>query len=283
MQTYSLDEIRHRLEARAFPFRGISTLGTTEFHFTAPSRYIGVTLHAGINVRSGLLNVMEVSPGDRCREEDPYTDRFIEEFPLRIIARDSRFEYDLNWEMERSIYSAGEKKWGLTVWNRELTAEERALTFSKYREFHAILDLLVDEMVQQGAPVILFDMHAFCFQREGRICWFEDDKPEINLGTRYVNRRLFSTLINVFLEGLSGKKIDNHPVRLGENELFSGGYLARKFSEKYNHQVLVMAIEFKKIFMDEWTGELYRDTFQILKNNFLCAKEQMLKLLCEIF
>lgn len=279
LRSYQLDEIEQSLKEGRFPFSGISQLGSTEFHFRAPSRYLGVALHSGNAVRAELSDVMAVSPHDRFREEDPYTERFIEDFPLQIIAHDSRFEYDLNCEQEQTIYSSDEKKWGLKVWNRELTEGEKRTTYSKFKEFHAILDIVVELMLEQDSPVVLFDIHSFCYQRERKINWFDDEMPEINLGIRYINRHFFSPLIDCFLEGVSGTVIDGHPVRVVENELFPGGYLTRKYAQRQNRRVLVLAIEYKKIFMDEWTGDLYNDIFNVLKNDFLHTKEQIVDLL----
>ena len=279
LRSYHLDEIGRRLKKREYPFSGISQLGSTEFHFRAPSRYLGVALHSGDAVRAELSDVMAVSPYDRFRDEDPYTERFIEEFPLQIIACDSRFEYDLNWEQEQAIYASDEKKWGLQVWNRELTKGEKRITYSKFMEFHKILDIVVESMLEKDFPAVLFDIHSFCYQRERKIRWFDDEKPEINLGTRFINRRFFSPLVDCFLEGISATRIDGHPVRVVENGLFPGGYLTRKYAERYKHEVLVLAIEYKKIFMDESTGKFYEKNFQVLKNNFLYARDQMVKLL----
>lgn len=279
LRSYHLDEIGQCLKEEEFPLSGISQLGSTEFHFREPSRYLGVVLHSGSAVRAELSDVMAVGPADRFREEDPYMDLFIEDFPIQIIAGDSRFEYDLNWEQEQAIYTAGEKKWGLQVWNRELNKREKEFTYSKFREFHAVLDMVVDFMLEQGSPVVLFDMHSFCYQREQKTNWFDDEKPEINLGTRFINRQFFSPLVDCFLEGVSGTRIGEHPMRVGENELFPGGYITRKFAKKYNRQVLVLAIEYKKIFMDERTGEIHKEHFDIVKNDFLRTRDQIMDLL----
>jgi hypothetical protein len=64
-----------------------------------------------------------------------------------------------------------------------------------------------------------------------------------------------------------------------ENGLFPGGYLTRQYSEKYNRDVLVMAIEYKKIFMDEWTGALDEQKLGILISSFLVTRDRILELL----
>ena len=276
LKKYSLEEIGLQLEMGNFPFSGITELGTTEFHFVEPSSYLGVVLHSGNRVRPDILEIMEVNSKERFREEDPYMDRFIRNFPMQLIARDSRFEYDLNWEKDYAIYEYGKKKWGLQVWKRPLTQEEVETTLRKYHEFHSLLDIVISHMLKNSSTVLLFDMHSFSYQRNERKNWWEDKKPELNLGTRSVNRRLFAPQIDLFLKSISGSTLDGHPLRIAENELFPGGYLTHKMALAYDEKVLVFAIEYKKIFMDEWTGELYKDKIDTLIRDFLLTKDRMI-------
>jgi len=277
LKKYSLEEIGQCLTERKFPISGITRLGSTEFHFRKPANYLGVALHNGSRVRPELLEALEVGQEERFREEDPYTDYFVNDFPLQLIARDSRFEYDLNWEIEKCIYPAVEKKWGFQVWNRPLNHSEVETTYLKYREFHTLLDLLIGYIIENQGSVVLFDIHSYCYQREVRTDWWVDMKPEINLGTMYINRAYFSPLIDLFMVGVSGITLDGHTLRVAENEVFPGGYLTRKYAKSHIQQVLVLAIEYKKIFMDEWTGELYPRKLEMLKENLLLTKDRIVR------
>ena len=104
-QTYSLREIQEHLGNGDFPLSGTTPLGSAEFHFLQPSWYAGIAIHAGSNVSDEILTAMKIRREDRYREEDPYTERFIRDFPIRIIARDSRFEYDNNRDRDAAIYT----------------------------------------------------------------------------------------------------------------------------------------------------------------------------------
>jgi N-formylglutamate amidohydrolase len=277
LKTYDPEELREDLYSGLFPIHGISSLGSAEFHLRAPAHYLGVALHSGGRVREELVGVMAVTPEERFREEDPFTELFIQDFPLQLIGRDSRFEYDLNREPDRCIYAHNRKKWGLTVWNRELTQKEKELNLTRFREFHVILDMLVEYVTGIGTPAVLFDMHSFCYQRKKKMLWFEDAGPEINLGTRFINREYFAPLVDRFLEGISGMMIDGYPVRVRENVLFPGGYLTRKYAASHNREILVLAIEFKKLFMDEVTGIFNSEKFHILKSGFTRSKDRILE------
>lgn len=275
LKKYGLPEIKRLLAAGDFPFSGITELGSTEFHFREPVRYLAVVLHSGNRVRPEMIEIMDVTGEDRSREEDLYMDLFVKDFPIHLIARDSRFEYDLNWEIEKAIYPFDGKKWGLRVWKRYLDAIEAEESYKKYREFHALLELVLDHIMAEHRCAILFDIHSFCYQRENKVKWWEDSKPEINLGTRYINRDFFSPLIDLFLDGMSGATLDGQTLRIVENDIFPGGYLTRKFARSHNRQVLVLAIEYKKIYMDERTGELFNNKLHTLKENLLLTKDRL--------
>ena len=117
-------------------------------------------------------------------------------------------------------------------------------------------------------------MHAYCYQREKKQTWQEDERPEINIGTGAVNRKIFDPAITCFKSNLRRTKIDDRPLRISENEIFSGGYLSRHLSRIFNERLLVLALEYKKIFMDEWTGTLYQDVLDNLIRDFNLAVDQ---------
>jgi len=265
-QIYTLSEIKSRIERYDFPFSGITELGSAYFEFRKPSFYAGVALHAGHRVRDEILDAMEVKLEDRYREEDPHTERFIMDSPIQIIARDSRFEYDLNRERARAVYE--EPVWGLNVLKRPLTPEEKEGSLSKYDEFHNLMDIATAYLFQQNQYGVIFDCHSYNYQREEKLPWHQDKKPVINVGTGPVNRLIFGHIIDDFLNRLGEISIDGHFIYAGENIVFKGGYLSRRLSKEHNNKLLVLAIEFKKIFMDEWSGQVYEDILEDLAEQF---------------
>ena len=271
LNQYSLNEIEEKLWNGELPFSGITELGSSEFHFEAPAFHAGVSMHSGHCVRKEILEILAVSEEDRHREEDPFMDRFISDFPIRICGRDSRFEYDLNRNPYRALYDYDKPQWGLKVWNREVTEEERLRSIKKHREFHALLEMVCRYLLQQHKYALLFDMHAYCYQREKKQTWQEDERPEINIGTGAVNREIFEPAITCFKSNLRRTRIHDHPLGISENEIFFGGYLSRHLSRIFNERLLVVALEYKKIFMDEWTGELYPDILDNLVGDFTMA------------
>ena len=265
---YSLDEIEERLWNGALPFAGFTELGSCEFHFEAPAFFAGVSMHSGHRIRQEIVDILSVSDKDRYREEDPFMDRFISDFPIRILGRDSRFEYDLNRNPYMAVYEFDKAQWGLQIWKREVTSEQRSSSLRKHREFHELMEMVCRYMLRQNRHALLFDLHAYCYQREKRQAWHEDGRPEINIGTGAVNRRIFEPAITCFKRNLCRTKINGQQLRISENEIFYGGYLSRHLSRMYHDRLLVLAIEYKKIFMDERTGKLYPDVLEALVRDF---------------
>jgi N-formylglutamate deformylase len=268
LHRYSLKEIESRLLHEKLPFSGITELGSSEFHFEEPAFYAGVSMHSGQRVRNEIREFMGVDKADRYREEDPFMDRFIADFPIRILGRDSRFEYDLNINPYNAIYDFVKPKWGLRVWKEKIPEEERILSIKKHREFHELLEMVCSYLLLQNRHGLLFDLHAYCYQRETRQQWHKDERPEINIGTGPVNREIFEPAIRCFKSYIHKTEIHGHTLRINENEIFQGGYLSRHLSRIYHDRLLVLALEYKKIFMDEWTGELYEDILDKLIRDF---------------
>ena len=168
---YTLSEIERKLRINDLPFSGITALGSTKFKIFKPTFYAGVAMHASDRVHPDLQDAMAVSQQDRFREEDPYTDQFIENFPIQIKSLDSRFEYDVNRDYENAIYDQHKKTWGLQVWSRELTEEEKKQSLAKHQEFHDLVDIVTAYMLRQNRYIVFFDVHSYCYQREIRCSW----------------------------------------------------------------------------------------------------------------
>jgi N-formylglutamate amidohydrolase len=65
----------------------------------------------------------------------------------------------------------------------------------KHREFHKLLKMVCQYLLTQRSHALLFDIHSYCYQREEKQTWQEDERPEINIGTGAVNREIFELAI----------------------------------------------------------------------------------------
>ena len=63
-------------------------------------------------------------------------------------------------------------------------------------------------------------------------------------------------LVDRFIDTLGDAEVDGHRLDVRENVPFQGGELSRWVHERYDGVGCALAVELKKVFMDEWTGEL---------------------------
>lgn len=262
-----IEEIKRRLKENAFPFRGRTKLGSATFAFNCPSPLAATAIHSSGRIRDELHPLLKIGPEDRRREEDPGTEFFLRNFPITITANDSRYEYDINRESERAIYDIA---WGNKVFNSPLDGREKEISLAKHTEFHHLMEIVAEYLIRDNDYGVILDLHSFNYRRKP---YLPDNKPDINIGTRAVNRARFGDLIDAFISDLNNISINRRGVRTAENEIFTGGYLSRSLSFAYHDNLLVLAIEFKKIYMDEWTGEIYHPVLEKLVDKFTRAVE----------
>ena len=250
------------------PFSGLSELGSARFVFLRPSFCCATAIHASSRIRDKLYPKLKISPEDRLREEDPGTEKFLESFPIQVIAADSRYEYDINREESRAIYDIA---WGVEVWEESPNETEKKISLAKHAEFHRLMDIIARYLIRLKGYGIIFDYHSFNYRRTPGE---PDTKPDINIGTGPVNRGRFGDKIDNFISHLKDITVNGRHLRVAENEIFSGGYLSRRLSSGYYDNILVLAIEFKKIYTDEWTGEIFGPVLEELVEKFNRAVDE---------
>ena len=88
---------------------------------------------------------------------------------------------------------------------------------------------------------------------------------------------LFGDVIDDFLNRITELSFDGHAISQGENVVFKGGHLSRRISQKHHNDLLFLAVEFRKIFMDEWEGTLYEDVLEKLIDHFSQVVNQVVE------
>ena len=222
------------------------------------SRLVGTAVHAGDELRASLRPLIELADDERFREEDPFTDRIAAGLPALAIARRSRFEVDINRPRDAAVYRRPDDCWGLEVWRGgELPAAEVERSLAIHDAFYAELGERLDALAAEG-PFVLYDVHSYNHRRGG-----PDDEPErpagnpqVNLGTGSLDRARFAPVVDAFSTALREAPVFAAPLDVRENVRFRGANVAAWVHERYPGTGCALAIEFKKTFMDEWTGEL---------------------------
>lgn len=223
------------------------------------SALIATAIHDGHNVRTDLLERMKLGDEGRLREEDPFTGEMSKVTDNRVIVHTSRFEVDLNRARDKAVYRLPEDAWGLEVWKEEPTDEQVAASLQKYDTFTSSVFTLIDGLLKKHDRLVVYDLHSYNHRRDGADAEPADPEgnPEINIGTNYNNEKIFRPLIDTFTSEMSRQTFQGKPLDVRENIKFKGGDFSRRIYERYPDRVCTIAVEFKKIFMDEWTGLPY--------------------------
>jgi hypothetical protein len=208
-------------------------------------------------------------PGrDRLREEDPFTERFIADFPTQIIVHRSRFQVDLNRAREAAVYLSPKQSWGLKVW-REPPSEDivgEALGF--HDSYYGELKRVLTQIEKRYSRFALIDVHSYNHRRggPGAIAASQDEAPDINIGTFSMDRKRWAPVVDRFIETLRGHRLNGEPIDVRENVSFQGrGEQTRFVHANFPDSGCAIAVEFKKIFMDEWSGEPDQATIDQLR------------------
>lgn len=217
---------------------------------------VATAIHGGHYLRPEVARLMALGDAERRREEDLYTD-WTSAGDSRIVVHRSRFEVDLNRPRDQAVYLSPDDCWGLKLWERrppdEVVEESRRLHDRFYRELYDLLD----ETRRKYGRMLLLDLHSYNHRRAGahRPPANQRDHPDVNLGTRSVDRRRWGPLLDTFQQELRTHKVAGSMLDVAENIIFEGAHLVRWANATFP-QVCAVAVEVKKIFMDEHSSTL---------------------------
>jgi len=209
---------------------------------------------------------MALREADRLREEDPFTGEFTVVAPTRIVVQRSRFEADLNRPRQRAVYLRSEDAWGLPLWRSEPDDGLVARSLEIYDDFYEMVGAILDDLVAEQGRFVLLDLHSYNHRRDGanEPAAPERDNPEINVGTGTLDRDRWGRIVDRFMGDLAAHDYLGGHLDVRENVRFRGGNLARWVHERYPHTGCALAIEVKKIFMDEWSGKPFLEAVEAI-------------------
>jgi len=219
---------------------------------------VATAIHAGNEVRTEVLREMAIRRRHRFLEEDPYTDQLTDVAGTSLVVHRSRFEVDMNRGRDRAIYRTPNDAWGLNVWRAPLPAAVRQRSLRLYDRFYTDLFGVLARAGAGGRPFVVLDLHSYNHRRGGPEAAPADSllNPEINVGTGSLDRERWGALVDRFMADLRTVDVGGRPLDVRENVRFRGGHLSRWVHAAFPGQSCCVAVEVKKFFMDEYTGEL---------------------------
>lgn len=232
---------------------------------------IATAIHEGHEVRPELEGLLALDEAQRLREEDPFTGEWTVVAPTQVVGRRSRFEVDLNRPRDGAVYVTPEQSWGLQVWKQPLPPDVLERSLAEYDAFYQGLGKLLEGYAQRYGKFVVYDLHTYNHRRDGLDAPPADPakNPEVNLGTGTMQpgrRDQWAGVVEAFMGAMrQGDPLNGRSLDVRENVKFKGGYFAKWIHARFPDAACVLSIEFKKVFMDEWTGEANRAAIEQLK------------------
>ncbi len=219
---------------------------------------VATAIHDGHGLRDACASRMQLRADERLREEDPHTGYAIGAIPTHLVMHRSRFEVDLNRAREQAVYLTPDQSWGLEVWGEPLPGTEVARSLSLHDAYYRMLGELLDQIVASHGRFVLLDVHSYNHRRTGPEGdpTPQADAPDINIGTFSMPRERWSFVVDPMIEAMRRFDFNGRHLDVRENVAFQGkGEQTRFIHERYPGTGCAIAIEIKKFYMDEWTGQ----------------------------
>ncbi len=219
---------------------------------------VAVALHNGHLIRDELIPLLAVDEHTRRREEDPHTGAWTAIGDIQIIGTHSRFEVDLNRNRDRAVYMEPEDAWGIKIFKNEISHEVYNNSLAQYDDFYAFMHDLLTDLEQRFGRFVVYDLHSYNHRRGGIDAPYDSplNNPEVNIGTGTMNRARWAPLIDGLTAALIGFDYNGRALDVRENIKFKGGGFSRFVHEHFPLSGCAIAIEFKKFWMNEWSGEV---------------------------
>lgn len=229
------------------PFSACHEDGAFEIKVEEYCPHIGTAIHAGHTLRQDLRDNCLLDEAARLLEEDPFTDSFVSDFPITLVGRDSRYEYDLNRGPDTAVYDTA---WGVEVWRQPLTDAQRETSLAKHARFYRVMRALAAELEQRFGGALIVDTHSYNYRVREHAA-----PPVFNIGTEQVDEERWRSVLEVFDNHLPRMKLPGIEATLGWNAVFYGRGYQATVAREHLPQTLVVPLEVKKVFMDETTGQ----------------------------
>lgn len=223
-----------------------------------PGPVLATAIHHGHALRAEVAEAMTLADSARLREEDPFTGDAVRDVPTHILVHRSRFEVDLNRAADGAVYRDSEQCWGLEMWKAGEPSEalvRRSLEI--HAAYYRMLAQLLDDMTGRHGRVLLIDVHSYNHRRDGPEAPStpQAEAPDVNIGTFSMPREHWAFLVDPLTEAMRSFDFNGRRLDVRENVAFQGrGEQTRFVHERYPQKGCAIALEFKKFYMDEWTG-----------------------------
>ena len=229
------------------------------------SPIVATAIHDGHLTRDSILKLFKLNDQERLREEDPFTANWVNISDNTIVVHHSRFETDVNRPREKAVYIKPEDAWGLNIWKEDLTEKIIDNSLAVFDRFYEDVKMYFDGLFKKHENIVVYDIHSYNYRREAPDKEADPEQnPEINIGSKNMDHEKWKPVVDKLLYSFKSFDYDGRTLDVRENIKFKGGYFGQWLYEQYGDKICPISIEFKKFFMDEWTGELFDKDIRLI-------------------
>lgn len=259
-------------------------MNKTTYTFTkGNSPIVATAIHDGHQTRDSILNLFNLDDKERLREEDPFTAKWVNISDNNIVVHRSRFETDVNRSRDKAVYVKPEDAWGLNIWKEEIAEKTIQDSLAVYDDFYTEVKKYFDSLFLEHKNMVVYDIHSYNHRREVEDVEADPDiNPEVNIGTKSMNHKKWQPLVDVLVSNFRSFDYGGRSLDVRENVKFKGGYFGEWLYKEYGDKICPISIEFKKFFMDEWTGESFEKDIRLIHQMLELSTKPILETLQKI-
>ena len=245
---------------REHAFHAVAHDNSFELKIESYVPYLATAIHDGHQLRKELWDNCTHDHYERWYEESPETYEVIRDLPMTIRIRDSRFEYDVNRDVNSAVY---DRAWGRELWHEPLSADDVALSLRKRRAFYDVILALMLKLEDLFPAVVVYDLQSYNKNRWDR------KVPTWNIGTALADSVKHKDAIQLWQDCLGRMRMPNGiKSDCAINDVFQGkGHFAKYLTSNTDH-TLVLSTELAKVYCDEDSWEIYPDIVAAIKDQF---------------
>lgn len=218
---------------------------------------LATAVHAGHQIRRELLPLLAADEDKRRRDEDPLTDLLAAVAESCVLVRQSRFEVDLNRPRARALTLDPEETWGIRFWQERPPTAVLERSLALHDAFYARMAAVLNQLLASNDCVLVLDVHSYNHRRGGPDSEpaAAAENPTIDLGITEINLQRWRPLVQQFAAALRQQPLGSARTDVRFNVRYpDGGYFPKWINAHYEDRLCVLTLEYKKMFMDEWSG-----------------------------
>ncbi len=218
---------------------------------------LATAIHAGHRIREDLKPYLQADDGTRRREEDPMTGIWAGVGDHVFRTSTSRFEVDLNRPRDKALSANPEDTWGIRVWKESPPLHVVERSARSHDAFYALMSAWIEGLIAEHGRVLVLDLHSYNHMRDGARPAPQSRNPDIDLGVTTSDLGRFGRVVDSLHEALSSTSSAGRRYDVRRNVRYpDGGNFPEWVFAKYGDHVCTVTLEVKKIYMDEWSGEV---------------------------